>query len=139
MAEKENKDKNYYIEGIGRRKSSTARVRIYPNQDDSKSEFLVNGDPLEEYFPIERNAVKAKAPFEEIGERHRVTVQAKGGGKTGQAESVQLGLARAIVELDEDWKPKLKKKDYLTRDAREKEREKPGLRGPRRPQQWRKR
>lgn len=132
----ENK-KDYYIEGIGRRKTSTARVRIYPNQKGDG--FEVNGKKLEEYFPMKKQVKSAIAPFDVVDKRFKVTVQTKGGGLTGQSESIRLGLSRALVEYNEDWKKRLKMEEYLTRDSRMKERKKPGLRSARRPQQWRKR
>lgn len=139
MAKKdlENK-KDYYIEGIGRRKTSTARVRIYPNQE-GKDEFKVDEKDLEDYFPMKKQIDDALAPFDVVDKRFKVTVQANGGGLSGQAEAIRLGLSRALVEYNEDWKKRLKMEGYLTRDPRMKERKKPGLRSARRPQQWRKR
>lgn len=139
MAKKklENK-KDYYIEGIGRRKTSTARVRIYPNQE-GKDGFEVNKKDLEDYFPMNKQVDTALSPFDVVDRRFKVTVQTKGGGLNGQAESIRLGLSRALVEFNEEWKKRLKMEGYLTRDSRMKERKKPGLRSARRPQQWRKR
>lgn len=139
MAKKklENK-KDYYIEGIGRRKTSTARVRIYPNQEGQDG-FEVNEENLEDYFPMKKQVDTALAPFDVVDRRFKVTVQTKGGGLNGQAESIRLGLSRALVEFNENWKKRLKMEGYLTRDSRMKERKKPGLRSARRPQQWRKR
>ncbi len=133
----ENK-KDYYIEGIGRRKTSTARVRIYPNQE-GKDDFEVNEKDIKDYFPMKKHTDTALAPFDVVDRRFKVTVQTKGGGLSGQSEAIRLGLSRALVEFNEEWKKRLKMEGYLTRDSRMKERKKPGLRSARRPQQWRKR
>lgn len=92
--------------------------------------FVVNEKDLEEYFPRLGDVSKIMETFEAAGEeraRYDVSVLVKGGGITGQRDSVLLGLARALVIMDPDLQPLLKKGDYLTRDARVKERKKPGL------------
>ncbi|MEW6403920.1 MAG: 30S ribosomal protein S9 [Chloroflexota bacterium] len=114
-----------YYEGIGRRKASTARVRVV----SGSGEFLVNEKPLEAYFPRLGDSQTILAPLELVGQRGSLDISARveGGGVTGQTGAVQLGLARALVQMDAENKPSLRKGGFLTRDAREKERKKPGL------------
>ncbi len=115
-----------YYEGIGRRKESTARVRIM----SGTGKFIVNGKPLEEYFPRFGDMDYILAPFRVLGEdraNYDVSVVVRGGGVTGQAGAVRLGLARAFVKINPDYTAALKKHGLLTRDPRVKERKKPGL------------
>ena len=115
-----------YNEGIGRRKESTARVRIM----DGTGRFLVNGKTVEEYFTRFGDPDKAAAPLQATGEnrtRWDITVIVKGGGVTGQVNAVTLGLARALIKINPDFRSSLRNAGYLTRDARVKERKKPGL------------
>jgi small subunit ribosomal protein S9 len=115
-----------YYEGIGRRKESTARVRLMPGS----GQFTVNGKPLEEYFTRQGDPESALAPLEAAGENRAqmdVVVVVRGGGVTGQTDSVQLGVARALVKMNPDLRSLLRRAGYLTRDARIKERKKPGL------------
>ncbi|MBC8496082.1 MAG: 30S ribosomal protein S9 [Anaerolineales bacterium] len=114
-----------YYEGIGRRKASTARVRVM----SGSGEFLVNEKPLEAYFPRVGDVQTILGPLETVGQRGSldVSVLVKGGGVTGQTDAVQLGLARALVIMDPEAKPALRKGGFMTRDSREKERKKPGL------------
>jgi len=115
-----------YYEGIGRRKESTARVRLM----SGSGQFIVNGKSLEEYFTRLGDAEKILAPLsraDESQEKFDFTVVVEGGGVTGQAEAVQLGVARALIKFDPDLRPSLRKGGFLTRDARIKERKKPGL------------
>ncbi len=114
-----------YYEGIGRRKASTARVRVMSGSGD----FLINEKPLEEYFPRLGDVKNILGPIETVSTRSSldISVLVKGGGVTGQADAVQLGLARALVIMDPEAKSALRKGGFLTRDAREKERKKPGL------------
>ena len=114
-----------YYEGIGRRKASTARVRVM----SGSGEFLVNEKPLEAYFPRLGDVQTILGPLEMVGQRGSldVSVLVKGGGVTGQTDAVQLGLARALVIMDPEAKPALRKGGFMTRDSREKERKKPGL------------
>ena len=135
---KETKPKSSrYVEGIGRRKTAVARVRVYPSE--KKSDFLVNNLPLQDYFTIQRQLQSAIAPFSAVGTEFRTTTKVKGSGKNAQSEAVRLGLSRALIGVNKIWRSKLKKMGYLTRDQRKVERKKPGLRKARRPQQWRKR
>ena len=114
-----------YYEGIGRRKASTARVRIM----NGSGEFVVNEKPLDVYFTRESDLKAIMGPLEVAGRRGSldVSVLVKGGGITGQTDAVKLGIARALLKLDPDLKPVLRKNGFLTRDPREKERKKPGL------------
>jgi small subunit ribosomal protein S9 len=114
-----------YYEGIGRRKASTARVRVV----SGTGEFIINEKPLEAYFPRLGDVESILAPLETIGQRGSidVSVMVKGGGVTGQTDAVQLGLARALMNMNPEVKPALRKAGLLTRDPREKERKKPGL------------
>ena len=121
-----------YIEGIGRRKRSSARVRIYPANNGSGS-FTVNGKDVKEFFPRFGDYQILTGPLSdtELLGKMDVTVQIKGGGITGQTSAVRLGLARALVKYDEELRGPLRTKGHLTRDPRVKERKKPGLKGAR--------
>jgi small subunit ribosomal protein S9 len=115
-----------YYEGIGRRKSSTARVRVM----NGEGRFIVNEKELNVYFPRIGDADAILLPLEVAGENLShldVTVVVKGGGVTGQRDAVQLGVARALIKLNPDLRPLMREKGFLTRDARIKERKKPGL------------
>ncbi len=115
-----------YYEGIGRRKESTARVRIISGSGN----FVINGKTLDEYFPRLGDKEKILTPLDITGESRGqldVSVLVKGGGVTGQSEAVKLGLARALIKMIPDYQPILRKAGHLTRDPREKERKKPGL------------
>lgn len=115
-----------YYEGIGRRKESTARVRVM----SGAGQFIVNDKPAEVYFPRVGDLQAVMAPLEATSEDRAqldITVQVKGGGVTGQRDAVQLGLARALIKLNPDLRSTMRKGGYLTRDARIKERKKPGL------------
>jgi small subunit ribosomal protein S9 len=123
--------------GTGRRKTSVARVRIRPGS----GKLTINERELEDYFTIlqDRNAVVA--PLEHCGVRGSVDViiRIHGGGSTGQAGACMQGIARALLHYDSDLEEKLREKSFLTRDARMKERKKPGLHGARRGTQFSKR
>jgi len=115
-----------YYEGIGRRKESTARVRVM----NGSGKFVVNDKPLEGYFPRLGDAQAVLAPLITAGENPEqldVTVVVKGGGVSGQTSAVQLGVARALLKMNPDFRSLLRKGGFLTRDARIKERKKPGL------------
>lgn len=140
---KDVREKEYH-EGIGRRKSSTARVRIWttnPKYSVKKGYFIVNQKPLDEYFSRKDHRQAVLAPLKEIksAEKFCAFAQVKGGGVTGQAEAIRHGLARALVDFFPNFKKKLKRAGFLTRDARVKERKKPGLKKARRAPQWQKR
>jgi small subunit ribosomal protein S9 len=115
-----------YYEGIGRRKESTARVRVM----SGSGKFVINEKPLEEYFPRGGDMEAILAPIQVAGENQQqldITVVVKGGGVTGQTFAVQLGVARALIKMNPEIQPAMRKGGYLTRDARAKERKKPGL------------
>lgn len=127
-----------YIFAIGRRKTANARVKLF---SDGAGEFTVNGKPFAVYFPTFQLRQAATAPLELQGITKSVnfSVAVSGGGITAQSKAVSLALARAMVMLDPNHKLVLKKQDLLTRDARKKERKKPGLKRARRAPQWQKR
>ena len=115
-----------YYEGVGRRKESTARVRI----TQGTGNFSVNEKELKNYFTRLGDVNSILEPFESTGEnqtQYDVTVKVGGGGVTGQTDAVQLGLARAFVKMNPDYTSALRKDGLLTRDPRVKERKKPGL------------
>jgi small subunit ribosomal protein S9 len=116
-----------YYEGVGRRKTSTARVRVYPGGTGS---VTINEKPGEEFLPREGDYTRAIEPLTALGveKTYNVTVHVKGGGVTGQADAICLGMARALVKINPDNRALLRAKgDLLTRDPRVKERKKPGL------------
>ena len=117
-----------YYEGIGRRKRSSARVRIYPGAEAS-GEFTVNGKDVKEFFPRFGDYIILSGPLTdtEMMGKVDVSVHISGGGITGQTSAVRLGLARALVKYDEDMRGVLRNNGHMTRDGRIKERKKPGL------------
>ena len=115
-----------YYEAIGRRKESTARVRVA----SGSGTFTVNEKEANAYFPRVGDLQDVLRAFNAVGQdanKYDITVRVNGGGVTGQTEAVRLGLARALVLLNGDWTSALRKHGLLTRDARVKERKKPGL------------
>ena len=115
-----------YYEAIGRRKESTARVRVA----NGAGTFTVNDKEATAYFPRIGDLQDVLRAFDAVGQdagKYDITVKVNGGGVTGQTEAVRLGLARALVLLNGDWISVLRKHGLLTRDARIKERKKPGL------------
>jgi small subunit ribosomal protein S9 len=123
--------------GTGRRKSSTARVFLRPG----KGSIMVNERPLDQFFGRETSRMIVRQPLNltKMAEKFDVLVTVEGGGNTGQAGAIRLGIARALVEYDESLKPELRKAGYMTRDAREVERKKVGLHKARRATQFSKR
>lgn len=124
--------------GTGRRKSAVARVRLVPGS----GQLVINGKPGEEYLQFNYAYLSAaKAPLETLGleGEYDVLVNAHGGGLTGQADSIRLGVARALCQLDPDNRKPLKIEGYLTRDPRAKERKKYGLHKARKAPQYSKR
>ncbi len=133
-----------YFEGIGRRKTAIARVRIYSGDNNPKIKggLMVNGMSYTDYFKILRYQKSAVAPLQILKSTDKkVVAEARviGGGVMAQAEAVKLGMARAFVKLDLSLRPALKSLGYLSRDARRVERKKYGLRKARRASQWKKR
>lgn len=119
------KESTYY-EGIGRRKLTIARVRIYKDTDTS---FVINGKGLEVYYPLELDQKQLLRPFTvaNLQGKFRVSAQISGGGKTGWADAIILGIARALIAYDEKLKSQLRKEGLVTRDPRAVERKKTGL------------
>jgi small subunit ribosomal protein S9 len=115
-----------YYEGIGRRKEATARVRIYPG---GTGNVIINDKEGLAFLTREGDYDIAVSPLRaaNVESSFNVTVLVKGGGVTGQTEAIRLGMARALLKLDETLKPTMRHAGYLTRDARVKERKKPGL------------
>jgi small subunit ribosomal protein S9 len=115
--------------GTGRRKSSTARVRLRPGT----GRVIANGRPLEEYIPREFLRMDLLRPLEvcEVGEQFDVFINVRGGGHTGQSGAMRLGIARALLELNPEFRARLKPLGLLTRDARKVERKKYGRAGAR--------
>ncbi|MCO5184631.1 MAG: 30S ribosomal protein S9 [Anaerolineae bacterium] len=120
--------KQQYFEGIGRRKRSTARVRIYPTGEGG-GQFIVNGKEVKEYFTRFGDYETLVGPLTDtdFAGKMDVTVLVMGGGVTGQTAAVRLGLARALVKYDENLRSQLRVNNHMTRDPRVKERKKPGL------------
>ena len=127
-----------YYQGTGRRKSATARVRLYPGDDGN---ITVNDKPVEEYFTRKRDILHLNEPLRATAtqDRFNVTVKVQGGGISGQAGAVRHGIARALLEADPNLRPTLRKGGFLTRDPRAKERKKPGLKRARKAPQYTKR
>ena len=117
-----------YYEGIGRRKRASARVRIYLDSD-ATGNFVVNGKDVKEFFPRFGDYITLTGPLADTDLMGKVdvSVHINGGGITGQTGAVRLGLARALVKYDEQMRATLRAGGHLTRDARIKERKKPGL------------
>jgi small subunit ribosomal protein S9 len=115
-----------YYEGIGRRKAASARVRLWTGGDGS---VVINDKPGEDYLPREGDLSIALEPLRMVAQEsaYNVTVKVTGGGISGQRDAIQLGLARALLKVQPEWRPTLRKGGFLTRDARIKERKKPGL------------
>ena len=117
-----------YIEGIGRRKTSTARVRVFLDAD-ATGDIEVNGKDVQEYFPRfgDHKILTGPLTDTELMDKVDITVLISGGGISGQTSAVRLGIARALVKYDEDLRGVLRQQGHLTRDPRVKERKKPGL------------
>jgi small subunit ribosomal protein S9 len=115
-----------YFEGVGRRKESTARARLYPQ---GSGKVLVNDKPANEYFGREVDLLMVNAPLKLTGaeSRYNVSVKVNGGGTTGQATATRMAISRALLEIDAEHRQTLKAAGFLSRDSREKERKKPGL------------
>lgn len=121
----------------GRRKEAVARIRLVPGT----GEFAINGRNLEDYFPTRVHRMVAQSPLRLAGREKDFDVVAtiKGGGISGQAGAVRLGIARALIDLDPELRAQMKAEGFLTRDAREKERRKYGLKKARKAPQYSKR
>jgi len=126
-----------YFEAVGRRKTAIARVRLFTK----KAGFEVNGKDYQKYFPISRLQKKIVAPLEKmkITDKLGATINVKGGGLSSQADAIALGISRALVKFNADFRKRLRRFGYLTRDSRMVERKKYGLKKARRAPQWKKR
>lgn len=127
-----------YVEGIGRRKEAVARVRLV---EDKENSIVVNDKPVIEFFKteIQRKMATEALVDTELTQKYRVTAKVNGGGAASQADAIRLGIARALVSIDETLRKTLKKKTFLKRDPRAKERRKFGLKKARKAPQWSKR
>ena len=125
------------VQTVGRRKEAVVRVRLVPGT----GQFQLNGRTLEQYFPNKVHQQLIREPFVtlEKGEQYDVVGILKGGGVTGQAGALRLAIARALIEVEPEDRPALKKAGFLTRDARVKERKKYGLKKARKAPQYSKR
>lgn len=133
------KTKEKYIEAVGRRKTSTARVRLTPA---SKTSFVINDKSLNEYFSVDNLRKVVTDPFDnqEESKNFSVSIKVSGGGINGQADAIRHGITRALVKFDESLRSPMKKLGFLKRDPRSKERRKAGLaQAARKRKQWSKR
>ena len=130
--------KKPYLYGTGRRKSSVARVRLYPNGTGS---ITINGRDIDDYFGLDTLKAIARQPLAltETEGKFDIVCTVAGGGVTGQAGAIRHGLSRALLQYEEELRPVLKKAGFLTRDPRMKERKKYGLKAARRAPQFSKR
>ena len=127
-----------YLWGLGRRKTATARVKLFP---EGSGKFSVNNRESKIYFPTESLQRDLMAPLSALGLEKKVDIVANvsGGGVAGQAKAISLGISRALIVHEPAQKTVLKKQGLMTRDSRKKERKKPGLKRARRAPQWQKR
>lgn len=139
-----------YFEAVGRRKTAVARIRLFGSfirktkeegggPSKGGAEVMVNNKPIDKYFMVSRERSVVLAPFAVVGEFFKTNAKVLGGGSHAQAGAVRLGIARALVLMNPDWRSRLKALGFLKRDPRMVERKKYGSRKARRPQQWRKR
>ena len=126
-----------YFYGTGRRKSSVARVRVYPGT----GKVTINDRDIDDYFGLEtlKTIVRQPLVLTETAEKFDIVCRVSGGGVSGQAGAIRHGVARALLQFDENLRPALKKAGFLTRDPRMKERKKYGLKAARRAPQFSKR
>jgi len=136
--EKQTEKQTKYLKGLGRRKTSTARIRLF---NEEGGIFSVNEKPLEKYFPTLELQKTVLSPFEKMSclGQFNVKVLVNGGGLNSQAEAIRNGIAKALVLFNPEFRKRLKKAGYLTRDSRMRERKKFGLKRARRAPQWQKR
>jgi small subunit ribosomal protein S9 len=129
---------DHYLEAIGRRKTAVARVRLFTKGD---KEFIVNNKPYLEYFQTVEDRESAVASMKKMKclDKFRITVVVKGGGHMAQAEAIRHGTARVLVDFNANFRKRLRKAGFLTRDPRMRERKKFGLKRARKSPQWAKR
>jgi small subunit ribosomal protein S9 len=127
-----------YFEAIGRRKTAVGRVRLFTKGD---KEFIVNNQPYQKYFQTVEDQETAVASMKKMKclDKFRITVKVKGGGHRAQAEAIRHGTARVLVDFNQNFRKRLRKAGFLTRDPRMRERKKFGLKRARRAPQWAKR
>jgi len=135
---KETTEKPKYFAAVGRRKTSTARVRLYTQ---GKKGITVNDKSLEQYFTLKFHQARVTDPFDKLKceEKFGISIKVNGGGIASQADAIRHGISRALVLLNPYYKKPLKKLGFLTRDPRMRERKKFGLKRARRAPQWSKR
>jgi len=141
VKEKKAETSGEYFYAVGRRKSSVAQVRIYPEEKAGDNDYIVNNKKANEYFPGVSLQNTLFAPLKAVGThgKFKFSILVRGGGFRGQVEASRLGIARALVKSDETLRKALKDIGFLTRDSRKVERKKPGLKKARRAPQWAKR
>ena len=127
-----------YYEGVGRRKTATARVRLFPGGEGT---IVVNDRPAQDYFRVDAMLTRLMDPLKAVAMENRFNVSAhvSGGGINGQSDAVVLGIARALLKMDPELRSVLRKGGYLSRDARAKDSKKPGLKRARKAPQYTKR
>jgi len=130
-----------YFEAVGRRKTAVARVRLYTKKEGLKDTIIVNGKSYKEYFPLDSLQKIVESPFIKMKalDKFVATVKVKGGGICAQAEAIRHGISRAMVKFNLDFKKRLRRAGFITRDSRMVERKKYGLKKARRAPQWQKR
>lgn len=128
-----------YFYGLGRRKSATARVRLFTGKGD----IVINDKPANDYFDNSKNLVsELSKPFNVLEldpEKYHVSAKVAGGGHASQVDAIRLGISKALIGLNEDYRGTLRRAELLGRDPREKERKKFGLKGARKKRQFTKR
>jgi small subunit ribosomal protein S9 len=127
-----------YFEAIGRRKTAVARIRLFTKGD---KDFIVNNKPYQQYFQLAEDQETSVASMKKMKclDKFRVTVKVKGGGHSAQAEAIRHGTARVLVDFNNNFRKRLRKAGFLTRDPRMRERKKFGLKRARKAAQWAKR
>ncbi|MAE68311.1 MAG: 30S ribosomal protein S9 [Candidatus Peribacteraceae bacterium] len=130
--------KSQYFYSAGKRKTAIARVKLF---DGGKGDITINGKAIREYFPTNVHVENALAPLRitDNNKKFNAEISVKGGGKSAQSDAVRHGLSRSLLLVDPELRPVLKREGFLRRDARIKERKKPGLKGARRAPQFSKR
>jgi small subunit ribosomal protein S9 len=144
---KQNKEikETKYFEAVGKRKTAVARIRIFVPENKKKEKeeelFLINEKPLKEYFPVFELQETTLSPLKEVDclNLFKISAKVRGGGFSSQADAIRHGITRALVLFNVNFRQKLKKAGFLTRDSRIRERKKFGLKRARRAPQWQKR